>query len=296
MWESKLKERESLEIRIKYQKRVVKFKEKKTCEEYLKAKQEALLDDETKLKEERAQIESLEGNDRAHGKMKDRQRVPPRRDKRPLRFDTTRPSKDFHLHFEACKLYNMWTDEEAALQLFMCCQGEALSVLSVNELDPRSVTYGELVELMSIQFDPRECLELYFGELIRREQRPGESLHSLGQNIRRLVTFTFPKMDKRERDKIAIEHFKRAVGSPELRKEIFMAGHKTFEDTVRYAQMVESFQRTEELRLQKCAISSREVVNGDPVSDDSSKCEAATFVDKRQSRSIHSRELVHAEY
>ena len=82
----------------------------------------------------------------------------------------------------------MWTDEEAALQLFTCCQGEALSVLSVHDLDPGSVTYSELVELMSKAFGPSECLEFYFGELMRQKQRPGESLHSLGQNIRSLVT------------------------------------------------------------------------------------------------------------
>ena len=48
-------------------------------------------------------------------------KLAPRREKKPLRFDATGQWKDFHLHFdmfEACKLYNMWTDEEAALQLF----------------------------------------------------------------------------------------------------------------------------------------------------------------------------------
>ena len=291
-----LKEKEStLSTReVKYQQRVVKFKEeRKACEEYLKAKQEALLDAEAKLKEERAQFERLEGcYNPAHVVMEARQRVPPRREKRPLNFDATGPWKDFYLHFEACKLYNMWTDEEAALQLFTCCQGEALSVLSVNDLDPRSVTYRELVELTSKTFGPRECFEFYFGELMRREQRPGESLHSLGQNVLRLVTLAYPKMDKVERDKIATEHFKQAVGSPELRKEIFMAGPKTFEDTLRYAQMVESFQRTEELRLQRCKMSSREAVNGDLVSVDPSECEEAQFVDEKQSRSIHRTELV----
>ena len=291
-----LKEKEStLSTReVKYQQRVVKLKEeRKACEEYLKAKQKALLDAEAKLKEERAQFERLEGcYDPAHVVMEARQRVPPRRERRPLRFDATGPWKDFHLHFEACKLCNMWTDEEAALQLFTCCQGEALSVLSVHDLDPRSVTYRELVELMSKVFGPGECSESYFGELMRREQRPGESLHRLGQDIRRLVTLAYPKMDKVERDKIATEHFKQAVGSPELRKEIFMAGPKTFEDTVRYAQMVESFQRTEAFRLQRCKMSSREAVNGDLVSVDPSECEEAPFVDEKQSRNIHRTELV----
>ena len=134
-----LKKESTLRTReVKYQQCVVKFKEERqACEEYLKAKQEALLDAEAKLKE-RAQFERLEGcNNPAHVVMEARQRVPPRREKRPLSFDATGPWKDFYLHFEACKLYNMWMDEEAALQLFKCCQGEALSVLSVHELDPR---------------------------------------------------------------------------------------------------------------------------------------------------------------
>ena len=142
------------------------------------------------------------------------------------------------------------------MQLFTCCQGEALSVLRVHELDPRSVTNREL-ELMSKAFGPRECLEFYFGELMRQKQRPGESLQSLGQDIRKLVTLAYPKMDRVERDKIATEHFKQALGSPELRKEIFMAGPKTFEDTVRYAQMVESFQRTHGYKGVKCQAGKR---------------------------------------
>ena len=154
------------------------------------------------------------------------------------------------------------------------------------------MTYRKLVELMSKAFGPRECLEFYFGELMRREQRPGESLHSLGQDIRRLVTLAYTKMDKVERDRIATEHFKQAVGSPKLRKEIFMAGPKTFEDTVRYAQMVESFQHTEALRLQRCKMSSRDALNGYLVSVGSSECEQAPFVGETQSKSIHRTKLV----
>ena len=57
--------------------------EKKACEDYLKAKQEALLDIEAKLKEERAQFERLDGcNNCAHGDMEARQRVPPRKEKK----------------------------------------------------------------------------------------------------------------------------------------------------------------------------------------------------------------------
>ena len=56
--------------------------------------------------------------------------------------------------------------------------------------------------------------------------------------------------------------------------------------------MVESFQRTEELRLQRCRMSSREELNGDLLSGDLSRCVAATFDDGKQSKSTHRRQFM----
>ena len=172
----------------------------------------------------------------------------PKREKQVLTYDGNTPWKDFYVHFEACKVYNRWTDQEATYQLFTCCRGNALTMLGVNDVDPKEMKYSELVKLMGKEFGPRECSELYFHDLNKREQKPGESLRSLGQDIRRLTALAFPRIERKERDRIALEHFKQAVADPELRKELFRTHPDTLEDAVDGALAVESFYRLERIK------------------------------------------------
>ena len=169
----------------------------------------------------------------------------PKREKQPLTYDGNTSWKDFCVHFEACKEYNKWTDQEATYQLFTCCRGNALTMLGVNDVDPKEMKYSELVKLMEKEFGPRECSELYFHELSKREQKPGESLRSLGQDTKRLTALAFPRIERKERDRIALEHFKQAVTDPELRKELFRMRPDTLEDAVHGVLAVESFYRLE---------------------------------------------------
>ena len=169
----------------------------------------------------------------------------PKREKQVLTYDGSTSWKDFYVHFEACKEYNKWTDREATYQLFTCCQGNALTALSVNDVDPKEMKYDELVKLMGKEFGPRECSELYFHELSKREQKPGESLYDLGQDIKRLTALAYPRTERKERDRIAREHFKGAITDPELRKELFRTHPDTLEAAVQGALAVESFYRTE---------------------------------------------------
>ena len=71
-------------------------------------------------------------------------------------------------------------------------------MLGVNDVDPKEMKYSELVKLMGKEFGPRECSKLYFYELSKREQKPGESLHSLGQDIKRLTALAFPRIERKE--------------------------------------------------------------------------------------------------
>ena len=169
----------------------------------------------------------------------------PKREKQPLTYDGNSSWKDFYVHFEACKVYNGWADQEATYQLFTCCRGNALTMLRVNDVDPKEMRYSEVVKLTGKEFGPRECSELYFHELSKREQKPGESLRSLGQDIKRLTALAFPRIGRKERDRIALEHFKQAVADPELRKELFQTHPDTLEDAVDGALAVESIYRLE---------------------------------------------------
>ena len=172
----------------------------------------------------------------------------PRREKDPAKYNGTTPWEDFLNQFEVCRRYNRWTDEESTLQLFSSCTGEALSVITVNELRPEEMTYKELVQEMASEFGPRECAESYFLELSRREQGHNESLHGLGQAIRKLTALAYPKTDKLERDRVARECFKKAISDAEVRKDVFRTRPETLNQAIQAAIECESYYKTEKAR------------------------------------------------
>ena len=94
---------------------------------------------------------------------------------------------------------------------------------------------------MKNEFGPRECSENYFHELSKREQKPGESLYMMAQDIKRLTSLAYPKTERSERDRIARQCFKQAIADLDIRKELFRAKPETLEEAVQEAQAVESF-------------------------------------------------------
>ena len=110
------------------------------------------------------------------------------------------------------------------------------------------MTYRSLVRMLAKEFGPRECPENYFQELSKREQKSGESLYNLGQDIKRLTALACPRTDRVERDRIAREYFKQAVADSDIRKELFRSRPETLEDAVHAAQSIESFYRAEKNR------------------------------------------------
>ena len=168
---------------------------------------------------------------------------------KPPKFDGKGRVKDFLLQFDTIRKYNKWTDKDATFYLFTACQGDALAVLSANDISPDDMSYSDLVEVMRQEFGPRECEEKYFLEVGRREQQPGKSLHDLGLEIKRLTTLAHPRTDKVERDRIAREHFKRAITDPKLKEELFRARPETLSDAIAKAEIVESFYMSEQNKV-----------------------------------------------
>ncbi len=182
-----------------------------------------------------------------------------KREKLPPTYDGKSPWKDFFLQFEACRKYNDWNGEESALQLFTCCKEDALAALIANDLNPDELAYEELVNLLKKEYGPRECVESYFLELSRREQKPGEKLYELARSIKNLTTLSHPRTDKKERDRIARQHFQNAIGDAEIRKAVFHGHPLTLDDAVTLAESVESFNNAEKSRGRRVVAYSRRV-------------------------------------
>ena len=172
----------------------------------------------------------------------------PRKPKEPVKFDGRIPWEDFINQFEACARFNGWTEREACFQLYTSCIGDALTVLTVNEIKPEEISYNELRRFLAQEYGPRECAESYFQELHRREQRPEESITQLGQAIRKLTTLAHPRTSKEERDDLAKVCFQNAIADPDVRKDVFRARPLTLNEAIRAALESESYYRAERNR------------------------------------------------
>ena len=185
--------------------------------------------------------------DARHSKRKTDEPRRRKKEKEPPKYDGKGPWKDFFLQFTACKKYNSWSDEEASLHLYTCLQGDALAMLSANDVDP-GMPFEEMVALMKSEFGPKDCSEFYLMELRNREQRPGETLQALARDVKRLTDLAHPSTDRKERDRLAKETFKYALADPELRQELRRAQPKTLKDAVEFAETMTSFAKAERLR------------------------------------------------
>ena len=77
---------------------------------------------------------------------------------------------DFLSQFEACRDYNGWSIKETAFQLFLCCDGDALSSLTRESMSPKVSLYADMVEVLEREFGPRECKSSYILELNQVKQ------------------------------------------------------------------------------------------------------------------------------
>jgi hypothetical protein len=210
-------------------------------EERVRAPKKRMLQDKTRRRRNEKGISSR-GPD---GAETGRTTRPLGKPKDPPKYDGRGRWKDFIGQFEVIRKHNGWHDAEAAFQLFTSCHGDALAVLSANEISSDGTCYTELVKAMEQEFGPRECQEKYFMEVARREQQPGETLRDLGVEIKRLTMMAHPRTDKVERDRIAREHFKRAITDPRLREELFRTHPETLSEAIAKVEVAESFFDTE---------------------------------------------------
>ena len=123
-----------------------------------------------------------------------------------------------------------------------------MTMLSTNDIRPGVLTYWQLVDFLQGEFGPRQRVESYFTELRDREQKSGESLRDLGNDIKRLTALAHPSSNKKERDLIARKHFEVAVADAEMRRELHRCSPETLDEAVRRAEGIESFNKMEQSR------------------------------------------------
>ena len=121
----------------------------------------------------------------------------------PDRFSGKTPWRDYKQHFEACRLANNWTDNQAKVFLAASLQGSAVKVLGNLTRGGNHVTYQELVSFLEKRFGPGQLAENHLMELRHRRQGQRETLQGLGQFVRELTALAYPELTEEGRDRLA---------------------------------------------------------------------------------------------
>ena len=101
----------------------------------------------------------------------------------PDRFSGKTPWRDYKQHFEACRLANNWTDNQAKVFFAASLQGSAVKALGNLTRGGNHVTYQELVSFLKKRLGPGQLAENHLMELRHRRQGKRETLQDLGQAI-----------------------------------------------------------------------------------------------------------------
>ena len=131
---------------------------------------------------------------------------------KPDKFDGSSCIEAFLAKFNSCALYNGWDAEDKSAHLRASLVGGAGNLMWQNS----EATYDELVEKLRSRYGSREQQEKFRVQLRHRKRKENESLQELAEDIERLVTLAFPKVDANTRDTLGSEAFINSLDNPAL--------------------------------------------------------------------------------
>ena len=113
---------------------------------------------------------------------------------------------------------------------------------------PRSheLDYPQLCQAIEKRFGAERLAAVHKAELLSRKRRPHEGLAELGQHIRTLVTYAYPKFEGEALEELVLEKFLDALRSAELRKAIYQTHPGTLTDAVESGLQIEAWGLVEE--------------------------------------------------
>ena len=112
--------------------------------------------------------------------------------------------------------------EVKAHQLAMCLSGDALSSLLLLSPNDRS-DYDALVGMLERRFGEYSVASLLRSKLYSRQQRPGEQLRDLANDIEGLVHRTYAHMPPAIQSEVAWDHFLKTLLPSNLRIQMLLA-------------------------------------------------------------------------
>ena len=158
---------------------------------------------------------------------------------RPDKFDGTEDWPTYLQHFEWCAEMNGWSDLEKARYLAVSMTGNARQVLATAHKEV-ILDYQAVVCTLQSRFDYSAKIELDRIQLKNRVRQKGESLYTLGDDIRRLIDRVFKDIPRTARDKLARDSFIDALTDSDVRLRVLQMRTRNLQEAMEAAYEIET--------------------------------------------------------
>ena len=160
----------------------------------------------------------------------------------PDQFDGVSSWADYLLHFESVATINQWRETEKAMFLASRLRGLALEALA--DMAPEACrVYSSILEYFEKRFGDTAKVPLHQIHLSMRTRGHGETISSLGQSIRRLVSKSYPRWPIQDLavEDLAVDAFRNALGDEYLQQHLFSKKVTTLSEAITLATEMEAF-------------------------------------------------------
>jgi len=140
--------------------------------------------------------------------------------------------------FENCSSYYDWSQRDRLFHLKASLDGHAGHVLW--EIDVNS-TEADIIKLLRNRFGNDNQVERFRAELRMRRRKPGESVQSVYQDIRRLLALGFPGQSGELCEIIGRDAFLEALGDQALRIRVLDQQPKTLDAALSIVSRMEAY-------------------------------------------------------
>ena len=163
----------------------------------------------------------------------------------------------YETHFEGIKRLNNWSDEVACQQLVVTMEGEALQFVNTLTIAVQD-NYEALKKALRKRFGCSSSTAIYRSQLQTLKRWKGQTLDSLGQEVRRLIRLAYPSLKDQMSETLAVDQFSNALVEPSLRLAVYQAKAQTLEAAIDVATHMEAYNLMGERNKKTEPITTRE--------------------------------------
>jgi len=159
---------------------------------------------------------------------------------RPRTFDGSGSFESFWAQFQNCASYNGWNDADKLAHLKASLTGDAGQVLWDTDAAAAD-TVEKLTTLLRNRYSGTRQSDKHRIELRIRRRRPGESLSSLHQDVRRLMALAHPSLPQEARETIACDHYIDALDDADFALKVRERVPTSLDEALRISLQLEAW-------------------------------------------------------